>query len=169
MELIKNFGIDPMLLGAQVINFLIVLFLLKKLMYKPVLKLLKNRENTIKEGLAKAEEAQKLMEKTLEEEKKILKNAQNQASQLFDEAKAQGLENLRNSETYAKKQAEKILNDARAQMELDAKQTQEKLTAYISNLAVKFLQASSKEFFDKKEQEIIVEKAIKKIKGKKNL
>ncbi|MBU2632677.1 F0F1 ATP synthase subunit B, partial [Patescibacteria group bacterium] len=49
MEIVKQFGLDPVLLVAQIVNFLILLFILKKLLYKPVLELLKKREDTIKE------------------------------------------------------------------------------------------------------------------------
>ena len=51
MELLKDFGFDPILLTAQIINFLIVLVVLKKFMYKPVLDMLKKRENDIKKGI----------------------------------------------------------------------------------------------------------------------
>ena len=57
MEIIKNFGVEPVLLVAQIINFLIILFILKKFLYKPVLDTLKKREDSIKEGLKQAEES----------------------------------------------------------------------------------------------------------------
>ena len=57
MEILENFGLNPMLLIAQIVNFLIVLFILKKFLYKPVLEMLKKRQTTIKDGLKQAEEA----------------------------------------------------------------------------------------------------------------
>ena len=56
MEIIKNFGIDPLLLIAQIVNFLIIFYILKRFALKPILDILKKRENTIKEGLREAEE-----------------------------------------------------------------------------------------------------------------
>lgn len=168
MEIIKNFGLDPLLLGAQIVNFLIIFYLLKRLLYKPVLNLLKNRETTIKEGLQKAEEARKLMEKTLEEEKTILKKAQNQASELIGEAKNQAIENARQSEEYAKKQAERLIKEAKDQIIKETKDAERKLSVYVSSLAMQFLQKGVKEFFDEKEQEEIITKAIKKLKEKPN-
>lgn len=166
MEIIKNFGIQPVLLIAQIINFLIILFVLKKLLYKPVLKMLKSREATIKEGIEKTEEVRKLMEKTLEEEKNILKKAQAQATILIEEAKKQSLEIAKQTEENSKKQAEKILNDAKAQIEREAKETEQKLTGFVGKLAVELLQKTSGEYFGKKEQGEILSKAIKSLKGK---
>ena len=55
MEILENFGVNPVLLAAQIVNFIIVLFILKKFLYKPILDLLKKRQFTIKEGLKQAE------------------------------------------------------------------------------------------------------------------
>ncbi len=73
MEIIKNFGLNPILLAAQIVNFLIIFFILKKFLYKPVLNVLNKRQVTIKEGLKQAEEARVKLEKVVIEEKDILK------------------------------------------------------------------------------------------------
>ena len=62
MEIINNFGLDPLLLGAQIVNFLIIFFILKRFAYKPVLDILKKREDSIKEGLRQAEEGKKILD-----------------------------------------------------------------------------------------------------------
>lgn len=168
MEIIKNFGLDPFLLGAQIVNFLIVFYLLKRLLYKPVLTMLKNREARIREGLEKTEEARKLLEKTIEEEKTILKRAQNQANIFIEDAKNQALEISRQSEENSKKQAESMLTEAKDQIARESKITEEKLTVYISDLAIQFLQKTIKEFFSEKQQEEIMTKALKGLKEKPN-
>lgn len=168
MEIIKNFGLDPFLLGAQIVNFLIVFYLLRRLLYKPVLTMLKNREARIREGLEKTEEARKLLEKTIEEEKIILKKAQNQANIFIEDAKNQALEISRQSEENSKKQAEMMLAEAKDQIARESKITEEKLTVYISDLAIQFLQKAIKEFFSEKQQEEIMTKALKGLKEKPN-
>ena len=49
MEIIKQFGINPILLAAQVVNFIVLLFIFKKLLYKPILKVLDERKKKIEE------------------------------------------------------------------------------------------------------------------------
>jgi len=54
---ISQFGIDWKLFLSQLVNFGIILVVLSFFVYKPVLKVLKDRSKKIKEGLDKAEEA----------------------------------------------------------------------------------------------------------------
>lgn len=166
MEIIGKFGINPILLASQVVNFLIILYILKRFLYKPILQVLKNREETIKAGLHQAEEARLLLEKTTEKEKKILKEAQLQARKILDDTKEQSLEMLRLAEASSKKQADAILKDARDQISFEARETERRLTSHVSRLAVQFLEKSVADLFTSDEQEIIVKNALKKMKTK---
>jgi F-type H+-transporting ATPase subunit b len=164
MEILKTFGLDPILLGAQIINFLIIFYLLKRFLYKPVLGMLKTREDKIKEGMKQAEEARLTLEKTIEEEKKILTKAHDEAKSLITDAKTQAIEVSREVEENTKKQAEKILVDARAQIEQDAKRMETELGEKISILAKDMLTKSLQGTIGEKEQKQIAEKAVKNIK-----
>ena len=164
MEILKTFGFDPILLVAQIINFLIIFYLLKRFLYKPVLGMLKTREDKIKEGIKQAEEARLTLEKTLEEEKKIFAKAHEESKLLIADAKTQALEVTKEIEENTKKQAEKILLDARAQIEQDAKHMEQELGAKISVLAKEMLEKSLEGVFGEKEQKNILDKALKNIK-----
>lgn len=164
MEIVKNFGLDPIIFGAQIINFLVVFYLLKRFLYKPVLDLLKKREDTIKEGLKQAEEGKQLFEKTVEKEKEILKKAKESARQTIEEAKNEAKALASRMEEDSKKQAEKIVASAREQITLETKEAEKKLAARISSLSVDFLQTALKEMFSEKEQKEVLEKAMRELK-----
>src|ERR1035437_399178 len=164
MEILKTFGLDPILLGAQIINFLIIFYLLKRFLYKPVLGMLKTREDKIKEGMRQAEEARLTLEKTIDEEKKILSKAHDEAKSLITDAKTQALEVAKEVEENTKRQAEKILLDAKAQIEQDAKRMETELGEKISILAKDMLTKSLQGAIGEKEQKQIAEKAVKNIK-----
>lgn len=51
-------GFDWQVALANTINFLIILFLLKKFAFKPIGKMIKDRQDKISEGIAKAKEAE---------------------------------------------------------------------------------------------------------------
>lgn len=57
-ELVEQLGLDWKLLLSQAVNFLILLVLLRRFAYKPLLKVLKERRAKIEGGLEKAEEAE---------------------------------------------------------------------------------------------------------------
>lgn len=164
MELIKNFGIDPILLGAQIINFLVILLILRKFLYKPVLDLLKKRQSTIKEGLEKTEEARILLEKTVEDEKKVLEKASIQAKKIIEDAKNHSQNLARQIEENAKVQTYEMIKGAYEQIKKEARETEKRLTLNITGVATKILEKSLENFFSEKEQKNILQNALKKIK-----
>ena len=164
MELLKNFGFDPVLLGAQVVNFLIIFYVLKRFLYKPVLEMLKKRQQEVKEGLKQAEEAKILLEQTQEKEKEILKKARLTAEQLVKDARLEAVETAVKIEENAKQQAFRLIEDAKRQLELEEKETEKKLATYVSRLAIELLTKSSKYLFSEKEQKEIMANALGKIK-----
>lgn len=165
MELIKNFGLEPMLLGAQIINFLIILFILKRFLYRPVLEILKKRQNVIKDGLKQAEDAKIRLEKVIIEEKSILTHAQLQSRKIIEDAKLEAIETIKKINEGAKLQAEKMLIDAREQITRESMETEKRLALKISKLAVTFLEKALKDFFSSKEQEKVISSVLKKIKN----
>lgn len=165
MELAKEFGVDLRLLIAQTINFLVILYLLRRYLYKPVLELLKKREETIKEGLAKAQEGQELLDKAIEKEKTILRNAHDQAKEMLLETKIKQQETNELAEKKTKERIERMLKDAQEQIDRETKEAEKRLSTQTSELAAKFLQKSVKGLFLEKEQEQIVKQALKRIRA----
>ena len=89
-ELIKQFGVDWKLLIAQAINFFVLLAVLWKFAYKPILKVFRTRRASIAQGLQDAEEAsQRLMQADKIGEEKILE-ARNKALGIVTAAEALG-------------------------------------------------------------------------------
>jgi F-type H+-transporting ATPase subunit b len=167
MEVLHTFGFEWTLFAAQIVNFLLLFWILKKLLYKPVLKMLDDRRHKIEQGLKHAEEADRRLEQTLEKESKILKEAQEQARKMLNDAKEQQALLLREAETATQEKVESMLNEARSQITHETAEAEKRLTASISKLAVDFLQEAITGLFGAKEQEIIMQNAIKKLKDKK--
>lgn len=168
MEILHNFGFDPKLFAAQIVNFLLILFVMRRFFYKPLLDMLKKRQNLIQDGVTKAKEAQLLFEKTAEKEKIILKKAQEEARKMITEVKEQRDEMLKTAEIDAKKQAEVILKEAQEHIMYEAKETERRLATHIAELSVNILQKSLAGVFSKKEQDVILKNALVQVKKKSN-
>lgn len=168
MELLDQFGFDKVLLAAQIVNFLIVLFILKKFLYKPVLLTLQKRQAAIKEGLEKAEEARQKLEQVVEDERAILKQAQKESIKIIEDAKDQALSIQKKAQEAAAAHTEKIMQQTQEQIRSEIKQVEERLGARASKLAIDFLERSLKDLFEEKHQEEILRKAIKQIKTRLN-
>lgn len=165
MEIIKNFGLNPVLLAAQILNFLIVFFVLKKILYKPILNVLRKRQITIKEGLKQAEDARIKLEKVVIEEKSILRQAQVQSKKIIEDARQESIEITNQMNIEAKKQTEKLLTDAKEQIVRESIETEKRLAVSTSKLAVTFLEKALREFFSSEEQAEVISNALKKIKN----
>lgn len=164
MDILKNFGLNPVLLAAQIVNFLIILFLLKKFLYKPVQEVLKKRQTTIKEGLKQAEEARIKLEKVVIEEKNILRNAQLQSKKIIEDAKQESVVIAREINEEAKAQTGKLLDDAKKQIAKESIETEKRLALSTSKLAVSLLEKTLKDFFSSNDQKKVISQALKEIK-----
>lgn len=162
-ELIKNFGIQPILLIAQIINFLIIFYLLKRFAWKPILKTLEDRKKTIAEGLKNAELADNRLLEITEKEKDVLKKAQLEAQTLLSDAKKQALEIHQEAEERARVSVEKMLEDGKRTIQEQTTQAEKQLAKHITQVAVEMLEKSLQDIFDTKEQKIVLSKAIKKL------
>ena len=164
MEILNNFGVQPILFVAQIINFLIIFWLLKKFMFKPVQTLLEKRKSTIEEGLNAAEENKRLVEETEKREKEVLRKAQSEARKLVEDAKTQYDTIIKKSKDDAKEEVETMLKDAKEQIAQEAKLTEKRLVTHVNALAAEMLKASVQDLFTDREQEAIIQTAAKKFK-----
>lgn len=118
MDFLNDFGVQPILLVAQIVNFGILLFILKKLLYKPILKVLKERKDLIAKNLKDSEELEKKLLQTEDDREKIFEKAASKAMMIINEAK---------------NEAAGIIDDAHQKTSLDIKAMIEKGRRTIEN------------------------------------
>src|SRR5258708_1800420 len=75
-EFLTQFGIDWKLFVSQLVNFALILVFLRFFVYKPILKVIKERNEKIREGLNKAKEADIRLKEVDEINKEKIKEAQ---------------------------------------------------------------------------------------------
>lgn len=122
-ELIKHFGIDWRLLLAQAVNFLILLWILKRFAYGPILQMLKKRKEEIEKGLRYTKEAEKALADIGTIKEKVLTEARSDALRIVsgaeETAKLRKEEILRQASLKAEAmvaQAKKIIEEEKAKM-----------------------------------------------------
>ncbi len=116
MDLLNNLGINGKLLLAQIINFFVLFYVLKRFAFSPILKVLEERRKKIERGLADAEAAEKKLQEIEKKEKKILLKARKEADQIIRKSEAQAIKNGEIIITESRKQAEKIIIDAKKEL-----------------------------------------------------
>jgi F-type H+-transporting ATPase subunit b len=86
-EIARQFGVDWVHLGAQIISFGIVCGVLYAFAYKPILRMLDARRQQIASGLANAEKIKTQLERIEVERQDVLQKAGVEGKRLIDEAR----------------------------------------------------------------------------------
>lgn len=157
MEILNQFGVNPILLAAQVVNFLILLFILKRFLYKPLLKVLDQRKQKIEESLKNAEEIERRLQETNEEIEKTLARALQEGQKIIDESKKTGIQIMEDSKQTAAeiienayKQAVEAQKAEYAKLEQRVKENAGQIVAIaLEKITGKILNKSQKEIIDR--------------------
>ncbi|MFA5777095.1 MAG: F0F1 ATP synthase subunit B [Parcubacteria group bacterium] len=158
--LIGTFHIDYKILIAQIVNFSIVLFVLYKFAYGPLVKVMNDRTEKIEKGLRDAKEANKKLTETEEREKEVLSKARKEAQAIIEVADKTALKNKEDLLNEAKKKSEEIVANTQKQLEEEKKKMMSEVKSEIANLVVAATGKVIDEKMDSGKDREIIKKAI---------
>jgi F-type H+-transporting ATPase subunit b len=164
MEIFEQFGFDLKLFAAQIVNFLVIAFVFKRFLYKPLLEILEKRKSTIKRGLLDAEKAQKALEEAEERKDAIISKAGIEADRIINEAKNQAESIREGMLEETKKEINAMMEATVTQIQLEKENFKKEAKNMSLEIAKQVLNSTLSSLFDNKEKEIIVKKSISKIK-----
>ena len=135
-QLIEAFGIDVKLIVVQIINFAILVGLLSYFLYKPLLKVLQDREDKISQGVKDAEAAAKVRSEAENEKQSIVSEAHKEAEEVAARARVHAEEKAATILTSADEKAVGIVSNAEQKAEDIKIQARKDSEAEIAKLAV---------------------------------
>jgi len=107
------------LLAWTVLTFVLLLVVLKKVAWGPILDALEARENEIKDALNAAEKAREEAERVSSDYEDSIRKAQAEAQQIIADAKTAGEKVKLDLETIASEKADEIIKKAKAQIDAE--------------------------------------------------
>jgi len=141
-----------------VITFLILLFILKKFAWKPILGAVSSREESIKEALAAAEAARREMENLQADNEKILQEARAERELMMKDARDLKNKMIADAKEEAQATASKIIAQAQAAIESEKKAAVAELKSQVASLSLEIAEKVVKqELSDKSSQQKLVE------------
>lgn len=161
MEILNQFGINPLLLAAQVVNFLILLFILKKFMYKPILKVLDERKEKIAASLKNAEEIEKRLLETDEKIDKMMVKATSDIQKMMDESKKEAALLKEELTASAQKNAEEIILKGQETVKSEGEKMRQEIMVGVAQIVAKGMEKVTGKVLTKKDQQQLIEKEIK--------
>ena len=128
------------LLFWMVLSFAILLFILKKFAWKPVLKMIKEREDSIAQQLDSAKAAKEQMEQLTAENEKIMRQARAEREEMLREAKATKDKIVAEAQDAAKIEADKIISAARAEIQAEKDAAMAELSEKVGQLSIEIVE-----------------------------
>jgi len=136
-KIVHDFGINVPNIAAQMFSFAVVVFILWRFGFKPVLATLDARRKEIESGLKYAEEMQAKLAATQTESATILKAAQVEANKAIEEARKAAKEFGDKQQADAIQRAADLLAKAQQSIELEHKKMLDQARGEIARLVVK--------------------------------
>lgn len=156
-------SVNPGLIIWTIIIFVLLLILLRKIAWGPLIKALKNREETIKSALENAEKQNKEAAILMEQNRKDLAEANARSMKIINEAKDMANKVKDEITGKANEEAKKIIEQAREQIDGMKNATLEQMKDDITEIAIKAAEKIISENLDKNRQKAIVDEFLSKL------
>ena len=145
---------------AQIINFLILVVLLRAVAYKPVARLLQQRSDKIRNDLEKAEADRKAAEQTLADYKVQLADAHKKAQDIVDKANLTARQEHDAAVAETRKEIERMKQVAQAEIENERNRAFEDMKSQIVTLSLAAAGKVVSKNIDTKENDKLVNEFI---------
>ncbi len=147
MEIAAVFGLNWKLLLIQAVNFGIVLFVLHRFLYRPLLHMIDERRLTIRKGVADAEEAARKLALASDESKRVIREAEVRGNKVLERAtvaaKEKEAELLKAAEGRARIEKEEAKREAEATVVQAVEESQHEIARLAVLAAEKILRQKS--------------------------
>jgi F-type H+-transporting ATPase subunit b len=155
--------INPGLILWTILTFVIVLVILRRTAWKPLLTALKEREDSIRTSLHDAEEARNQGQKLLDENKKLMATAEEQSQRIIKEGRDMAERLKAEILEKASASSQQLVVQAREEIQREKESALNQLRSEVADLAItaagKILDAN----LDPAKQRAIVDAAIRDI------
>ena len=157
-------AVDLRLTVWTILTFAGLLLVLARYAFKPLRRILDEREDRIRESLAKAEKVREEADALLKKNEEQLDQARSETRRIISEGHKIVAEMRRESQQAAKKDADHIVTEARAEIERELKRGMEELKDTVADLSLRIARQVIKENLDEKRHQDVVEDFLRRLK-----
>ena|SRR5436190_13633268 len=120
----------------QLAAFILLIYLLRRFAYGPIVKMLDERRSRIQESMDQAEQIKRDNQEAAKRAEQIIGEAQGQVREMLALANQQSQRTIAAAQAEAREQREKLLADAHAQIQADTTRAKEELQHEVARLAI---------------------------------
>ena len=151
MDLIKP---EIGLIFWTALTFFILLFILRKFAWNPILGAVGDREDSIRKALAEAENARKEMQNLQSDNERILKEARSERETMLKEAREIKEKIVSDAKELSKVEGDKMIKAAQATIESEKKAAVAEIKNQVAELSVEIAEKVIKEQLGNKDKQL---------------
>lgn len=147
------------------IAFLVVVFLLAKFAWKPILNSIREREESIEKALDDAEKAKEMMRELKENNEKLLQEARLERDELMKSARDTKDKMIAEAKDKAKEEGEKMITNAKESIRAEKASAMNELKNHVAELSLEIAEKIIREkLANEGKQKEIIETTLKEAK-----
>ena len=154
---------DPGLFIWTIITFLVLLFLLAKFAWKPLLTALESRQDTIRKSLDDAQKAKEELERLQRESTEIIRKAHVDAQAIVGKGRADAERLGEELRLKAREEADGIVKNAERQIQLETRRAVQEIRREAVDLSVNIASKLLERHVSKEDNERLINDTLKQI------
>lgn len=127
--------ISPLWFVVMAVNFYVLLFVLNAILFKPILKIFKEREDTVKSSLDAVKDMGAKRGEGIARLNREFVEARNKAKETFEALKTEGLQKHKKIHSAVDAEASEMLNKAKAEIRAEAEKARKTLRADVDKFS----------------------------------
>ena len=156
----EELGINPSLLLAQIVNFLVLFGLLYFFAYKPILRMFDERSRKIKESMEQTETIREQAAHAEEETKKQPEAAGREGQEVISRAMRTGEEARQRAEQEAKQEGQALIEKARLEIQRERDEAIDELRQEFTDLTIEAAGRVIERSLDKEAHRELIDKVL---------
>lgn len=163
-KIISDFGVQPVYLAAQAFNFIILLIILKKFLYRPILQVLEDRRTIVSDSLTNSKKIDQRLKKIDKESAIQLEETSKQAQKIIDEAKNTASQVIADAHNKARLDIEKMIKKSEQEIQLERETMRNEMCEELGNLVVLGVKKVSGKLLEQPDHLKVVDQTIETLK-----
>jgi len=156
-KIFTDFGVQPVLIAAQIVNFLVLLLILKRFLYRPLLKVIEERQKVVSNSLSNADKIEKRLQSIEDESTQKLLVVSKEAQKIIDAASSTADEIITQAHQKAQVDIETMLEKAKQNLSQERKKMEQEMRENLAELVIYGIEKTAGKVLQSADQKRIIE------------
>ena len=154
---------DPGLFFWTIVTFLVLLVLLRKFAWRPLLSALESRQEIIRKSLEDADRAKQELERLQQESTQIIRKARIDAESVSAQSRADAEKVREQIKQQAKEESDAILRNAQQQIQMQTREALRQIRQEVADMSVEIASKLLERNVSKEDNKRLIEETLKQI------